>query len=322
MKRIRRTEANRTLFDPRVSPAFSVKPGESFVIETEDALSGRLRDESTLPIPENLFSPGTTPPLSNPMGGPIYLEGAGKGDLVAVNIERIEVDAQGVTAIFPGAGPLCDSIRWQALSRPFTKIIRHLPGPSGTTRDGTAILREGVSWPLAPFIGCMGVCPEVEIETSSMGQGPWGGNLDVRAFREGSRVFLNAYHPGGLFYAGDVHAGQGDTEFTGTADETRAELQLSLEIVKNRRCAFVRIERPDVLISVAAARPLEDAVRSAIVDLMDWIVSDYGIDPREAYMHASVNPDFRVRIYQMAPLGRLRYTAGAEIPKRHVAKKS
>ena len=51
------------------------------------------------------------------------------------------VDEQGMTAIFPEAGPLADSIKWRDAAQPHTHIIRHLPGPSGTTRDG-----EGVFW--------------------------------------------------------------------------------------------------------------------------------------------------------------------------------
>lgn len=318
MKRIPRDLALRFEFDARVPPILRVAPGESFVVETEDAIAGQIRDEGTLPIPERLWSFKTTPPRANPMGGPVYLEGAEKGDLVVVNIEKVEVDDQGVTAIFPIAGPLHDSIKWKVLSEPYTKIIRHLPGPSGTTRDGKGVFNDKITWDLKPFIGCLGVCPEVEVETAAVGQGPWGGNLDVRDFCEGSKVFLNCYHAGGLFYVGDVHASQGDTEFYGVADETRATLQLSLGLVKRKRCGFVRIEKRDSIIAVWSAKPCEEAIRNAIFDLMDWMVTDYGVPPREAYMHACINPDFRVHVYQMVPLGRLQYTCGAEVPKKYL----
>ena len=51
------------------------------------------------------------------------------------------------------------------------------------------------------------------------GQGEWGGNLDIRDVTVGNKIFLPVHQAGGLFYLGDVHASQGDTEFTGTAAE-------------------------------------------------------------------------------------------------------
>jgi hypothetical protein len=51
---------------------------------------------------------------------------------------------------------------------------------------------------------------------------------------------------------------------------------------------------------------------------MRWMVDDYGVSGIDAYTHMSVNPDFRVNVYQMARVGRLRYTAGAEIPKKYL----
>ena len=63
-----------------------------------------------------------------------------------------------------------------------------------------------------------------------MGQGSWGGNMDCREIREGSTIYLNCYHDGGLLFVGDVHGSQADTEFYGIADETRAEVTLSCEV--------------------------------------------------------------------------------------------
>ena len=59
--------------------------------------------------------------------------------------------------------------------------------------------------------------------TSLDGQGEWGGNLDIRDVAPGNRILLPIYHAGALFYLGDVHASQGDTEFTGTAAETQGD---------------------------------------------------------------------------------------------------
>ena len=76
--------------------------------------------------------------------------------------------------------------------------------------------------PLSPFIGTLAVAPEREVETPGLGQGSWGGNLDVRDICPNTRVLLPCYHRGALLYAGDVHACQGDGEFYGTAMEIRS----------------------------------------------------------------------------------------------------
>ena len=108
--------------------------------------------------------------------------------------------------------------------------------------------------------------------------------------KEATRCYLNCYHDGGLLYVGDVHGSQGDTEFYGTADETRAELTLSCRVVKNKRIPFVRLEKQESIVSLYSFRPLEDAVESAIVNLMEWMVTEYGVSERDAYMHTCINP--------------------------------
>lgn len=316
MQRIPMSEAMEYEFDHRHPPKLRVKQGESFVIETEDAGSGLVRSTDVASRLDDLPTRKFDPPKGNPIGGPVYVEGAERGDLLEVTIEQIIVDEQGFTNFRPGSGPLGDSYRWQSLRGPYVHIIKHLPGPSGTTRDGKGVLNDKVSWDLQPMIGTVGTAPDREVETSSVGQGAWGGNLDVRDIKEGTKVYLNCYHEGGLFYAGDVHAGQGDTEFYGTADECRAEVTLSCRVIRDKHVPFVRLEKPDSIVQLYSYRPLEDAVESAIVNLMEWMVTEYGVSEKDAYMHTCVNPEFRINVYQMVRLGRIQYTAGAEIPKK------
>ena len=151
------------------------------------------------------------------------------------------------------------------------------PGPSGTTRDGTLHFDERRSWPITPFIGTLGVAPDREVTTSIDGQGEWGGNLDIRDVAPGNRILLPIFHEGALFYLGDVHASQGDTEFTGTAAETKATVRLRLELEKGKRIPGMRIEKPGSLVAIHAEKPLDQAVETATIHLMDWLISEYGI---------------------------------------------
>ena len=318
MKRITRDRAMEYEFDYRHPPKLRVAQGESFVIDTEDAGSGQVRSADAASRLNDCPTRNFFPPKGNPIGGPVYVEGAERGDLLEVTVEKIVVDEQGFTNMRPGTGPLSDSFKWASLRGPFVHIVKHLPGPSGTMRDGKGVLNDKVSWDLQPMIGTIGVAPDREVETSAVGQGPWGGNLDVRDVKEGTRVYLNCYHEGALFYAGDVHASQGDTEFYGTADETRAELTLSCRVIKHKTIPFVRLEKEESIVALYSFRPLEDAVESAIVNLMEWMVTEYGVSERDAYMHMCINPEFRVNVYQMVRLGRLEYTVGAEIPRKYL----
>src|SRR5262249_22903811 len=221
--------------------------------------------------------------------------------------------------IGPKRGPLGESTRWPELSGDYTtKVFRHTPGPSGTTRDGTLHFSERLSWPITPFVGTLGVAPDREVATSLDGQGDWGGNLDIRDAAAGNRLFLPIFHDGARFYLGDVHASQGDTEFTGTAAETKATVRLRLDLIKGKRFPSLRIEKPDALVAVHAYRPLEVAVETATLHLMDWLITEYGFTPTDAYCLVSTCPDFRINVYQMCKVAKLNYVAGAEIPKRYL----
>jgi amidase len=319
MQRILREQARKYAFDWQDEPLLRVEPGESFEIETYDASTGYFRSPQDKAIPA--LRPGfdRSPPQANPIGGPVWLQGAERGDTLVVTIEDILVDDSSWIAIGPRRGPLGESTRWPELSGDYTtKIFRHTPGPSGTTRDGTLHFSPRISWPITPFIGTLGVAPDREVTTSIDGQGEWGGNLDIRDVAPGNRIFLPIFHPGALFYLGDVHASQGDTEFTGTAAETKATVRVKLDLIKGKRIAWLRIEKPEAIIAAYAFRPLEVAVETATVYLMDWLITDYGFTPTDAYCLVSTCPDFRIHVYQMCRLGKLNYVAGAELPKRYL----
>src|SRR5690348_1352290 len=270
VQRIPRDLARKYAFDSRDEPLLKVRPGESFEIETYDASTGFFKTEADKAIPGKRPGFDRTPAMANPIGGPVFVEGAERGDVLAVSIEDIVVDDYSWIAIGPRRDPLGESTRWPELSQEYTtKIFKHRPGPSGTTRDGTLEFNERLHWPITPFVGTLGVAPDREVTTSLDGQGEWGGNLDIRDIAPGNRVLLPVFHSGALFYLGDVHASQGDTEFTGTAAETKATVRLKFEVLKQRRIPWMRIEKTESIVSVFASRPLEVAVETATINLID-----------------------------------------------------
>jgi amidase len=306
-------------FDYNKKPIAIVREGQSFTFSTQDNLSGLIRSEKDLPLHKNLKPYSDSfPQRHNPVTGPFYIEGAEPGDMLEISIENIVPDDYGITCIIPGMGPLKDSVKWPELGKAYTKKIKHIPGPSGTTSDGIGIFDDKVSFALTPFIGTIGVCPEFEVLSTMTGQFPCCGNWDSRDINIGSRLYVNCYHPGGLLYAGDVHASQGDTEWTCVADETKADVTLSCKVIKDKNIPYARIEKEGFIIQLYADKPMEEAVHHAIIHLMDWIVEDYGINPRDLYAMISILPDFRIRVYQMIRDPLLKYVVGAEFPKKYL----
>ena len=153
---------------------------------------------------------------------------------------------------------------------------------------------------------------------SLLGQGPFGGNIDCRDVAPGHTILLNSYHKGGLLYIGDIHGGQGDTEFTGIADETRATVQLNCTVIKNKRQPTVRIDKPESIVAVGINLPMEHAVYDACANMIDWLSEDYGVKPQDTYIRMSCDPAFRIRTYQMVRAITIQHVVGAEYPK-HVA---
>lgn len=64
-------------------PVLSIKSGDIVVIETQDAFGGKLKNENTKPSDVEKL------PFVNPVNGPIYIDGAKRGDTLKITIELI-----------------------------------------------------------------------------------------------------------------------------------------------------------------------------------------------------------------------------------------
>lgn len=300
-------------------PILRVRPGEPFVVETEDAFNGAISSGDRVPSPETL-----DPRPPNPCAGPVHVEGAMPGDVLAVDILDIVPADQGAHCIFPGEGTLARSAAHPECHGPYARIIRHVPGPSGTTSDGYGVFADGVRWPLQPHIGTIGTAPRRPVAAGAdtlMGQGRHGGNLDCRDVRRGCTILLPVEVEGACVYLGDVHASMSDGEWVGNADECRAEVTLQCRLLRTR-ISWPRVETPESIIQLASGKPLEAAIRQAFLWLTDWLVEEQGFSSREAYMQLGVNPGVRIHVYQLVDLGRLGYTVGVAFPRHQLDRQS
>ena len=126
--------------------------------------------------------------------------------------------------------------------------------------------------------------------------------------------FVGTVVPGTLGL-GDVHAVQGDGEICGTAMEVSSNVTLKVELEKNKKLDWPRVESMDEIMSICSAKPLEDAVRLAFLELIKWLETDYGFERYDAYMFLSLAAE--ARIAQIVdPL----FTVVAKLPKKILPK--
>ena len=307
------------VFDKDAPPVLVVQPGEKFTAETEDCYNGVIREDTRRLFPRDCGprSNSTVPIQHNPMCGPIYVEGVEAGDTLVVNIEKIDNMLLGITSTVPGAHFFAGLRGWEECDEMYTGITEVDNG----ARKGTWKYEQHTyTWDLNPFLGTIATAPQFEVLSTlatNFGSHPaCGGNIDCRDVREGAKVYLQSLNKGGLLFVGDMHASMGDGEVTGAANEVAGEVTLSCDVVKNKRLSNIRIETTEALISVYQYRPVEDAIKHALKDLILWLEEDYGMTKREAYMLASICPEFRINVYQVcAELGRLMAVVGVQLSK-------
>jgi formamidase len=244
-------------YHPAIKPVLRAKPGEYIVFETRDALDSDLDLAST---PEDVTAVDLN--LVHPMTGPVHIDGAERGDVLAVTLVDIEPDEYGYTVIVPGFGFLRDLY-------PDPYIVNWRLNRQSATSEGMP----GVAVPYQAFMGSVGVLPGgpelakwlarekelgdmggIALQPEPMGAQPAsvcgpegshkgecartipprenGGNMDVKQMQIGTTLLLPCFIDGCGLFVGDVHYAQGDGEVSGTAVEMGATVTVITEVRK------------------------------------------------------------------------------------------
>jgi amidase len=289
---------------PYSQPVLHIKPGDRVVVETRDAFEGAIKSETDRP------SELLNMPYLNPQNGPIMVEGAEKGDVIAVHIEKMSPrgdDPHGICCMIPYFGALTGTDYTALLDEPLPEIVRKIK-----------IDEDNVYWskrntlPYRPHIGTLSVSPEID-SINSLTPDKHGGNMDVPDMGPGSITYLPVRSAGGRLFIGDAHACQGDGEVCGTAVEYASTTTIRVDLIKNWWIEWPRLENADALMSIGSARPLEDATRIAYRELVLWMAAEYGFDKWDAYMMLSQCGKVRLGNF-VDP----KYTVGAMIAKHHL----
>ena len=288
------------VYGPYSQSRLEIEPGDMVSIETEDAFGGLIQSEDDLPSKKLTF------PFLNPQCGPITIKGAEKGDCLAIAIHAVENrGGYGTTCLIPNLGALVGTSSTAMLNKPLPEKVRCLRvDKAGTHWNEKLIL------PYEPFIGTIGVAPQLEA-ISSLQPDYHGGNMDLPDVGPGAIIYIPVHSPGAKLFVGDCHATQGDGEITAVAIEQPATVTLQIDLIKNWSFAGPRIETPEMIMAVGSARPLDDAVRIGFRELIQWMAADYGHDELDAYM--LLGQVGRLRLGNMVDP---KYTVGASINKK------
>lgn len=280
-------------FTRHAEPRLRIAPGETIMVETQDAFSGQIRtaedrrDKSTMPF-------------SNPLTGPILVEGAEPGDALAVTIRSIEPTLGQCFTRTGDAGPLAP---WLGSNCPHgTHVCR--------IADGVIHWSEHVKIPYRPMLGCIGTAPSWGVPTT-LPAGPHGGNMDIVEVAPGNTIYLPVTVPGAYLYVGDAHAAMGHGELSASGLEMPAETVLTVDLAKGKTIPGPRVETPTEIISIASGAPMERATAQAFSQLILWMEGDYGWDRWRAYDLLTHVATLTVGYFAIG-------TVGAKVEKRYL----
>ena len=290
---------------PYSQPVLKVAPGDRIVVDTRDAFDGKIQTEQDLP------SQKLRVPFLNPQSGPIMIEGAEKGDVVAVYIESMlprGANPRGTCCLIPRFGGLAATDFTALLNDPLPEITRKID----LDEDGVYWSRR-VTLPYRPHIGTLSLSPEID-SINSLTPDNHGGNMDIPDMGPGSITYLPVRSPGARLFIGDAHACQGDGEVCGTAVEYASKTTIHVDLIKAWEIDWPRLETEDKIMVIGSARPLEDATRIAYRELVLWMAKEYGYDQWDAYMMLSQCGKVRLGNF-VDP----KYSVAAGVEKKYLA---
>lgn len=252
-------------FSRHNEPRLRIEPGETVLVETEDAFSGQIRTNDDR-------RDKTKKPYGNPQTGPIWIEGAAPGDTLAVEVISIEPSIGQCATRTSDPKQLCEFLGTDC--------------PHGThvcrINDGLIHWSDNITIPYTPMLGCIGTAPDTGVPTTGPA-GPHGGNMDIIETAPGSTVYLPVYVDGAYLYLGDAHAAMGHGELSASGLEMPSHTTITVNLIKDRRIPAPRIESATEIMTIATERPMERSIARAYAWLILWMEEEYGWDRWKAY---------------------------------------
>ncbi len=251
----------KNVYSPAHAPHGRVRSGETFQIETADCFGGRFRDPAKVTaedfawVEENL----------DVVTGPIVVEGARPGDVIAVRIEAMEMTTPGTVVV-----------RSLSQASPDDWWLDHLSSKALPVVDGKVVVSDGLRIPVRPVIGCIATAPSNETVLSRF-QGAFGGNQDCGEMTTGATIVLPVNVAGGLLYFGDCKAAMADGEIVDAPEIGTLITATATVRVRPKSMRWPRVETATQLTTVVSDISLADACRQAFRELLLWIEEDFAL---------------------------------------------
>ncbi|MCS4047842.1 amidase [Salinibacter ruber] len=263
-------------FDPDMTPIHTAADGESLTVKTADSLEGAVQTESDLleEIPEEV----------NAATGPIAVEGAEPGDVLAVEIEAVRLrEDQGRVVTAPGFGLLQNH---EEIEHPSTRIT-----PVGDRH----ILFGDIRLPVEPVIGTIGVATAKETIATLIPH-DHGGNLDTTDMTAGTTAYFPVFQEGAMLAMGDAKATMADGEMCGTGAEIGVEIDLTVSVVTDSPVDLRRplVQTGEAVKTIASAETLEAACKQATEDLSRLLAQEHEMSLTDAYMLSSLTGGLQI----------------------------
>ncbi len=250
-------------FSSALSPVLTVDPGDSVRFQ---ALNAGWRWERE----GELFERDTTLHDGHALTGPIEVRGARAGQTLVVRVDEVTPRDWGVTF---------------AEGEPFHWML-----------DGDVATDDrGITVPLAPFLGVIGMPPPEPGVHSTIPPRRFGGNIDCKLLVAGPAVSLPIPVDGVLLSAGDGHGAQGDGEVSGTAIECpleRAQLTLDVRPDLDLRTPVARTS--DAWVTFGFDEDLDLAAEECLATMLDLMERELGLERSHALALSSVAVDLHV----------------------------
>jgi acetamidase/formamidase len=215
----------------------------------------------------------------DPLTGPFYIEGAMPGDLLVVKINKLRLNRDWAISD-KGLVSRAMTQEYRARIKPdFTETRWRLDREKGTaTPEKPSENLKNLVLTVHPMLGGIGVAPRSsDPPIPTIDSGYAGGNLDFTQICEGTTIYLPVLQPGALLYVGDGHALQGDGELNGVALETSLDIELTVDVVREKSISGPRAEDKDYLMSFGLSGSLDAAFSRATSDLAIWLQNDYNL---------------------------------------------
>ncbi|MDE2652754.1 MAG: acetamidase/formamidase family protein [Gemmatimonadota bacterium] len=262
-----------------IPPVLTVPSGAVVEVLTKEASDGQITP-ATLEADLANVDFG----LIHPLTGPIAVEGASPGDILAVTIHEVEVTGWVWATILPGFGFLAEEF-----TEPWIRGFEMEPGATEVA------FNDDITIPLDPFPGVMGVAPATDSMLVTIPPRENGGNMDNRYLGPGTTVYFPVQVEGANFSIGDAHAVQGDGEVSGTAIEAPVRVVFTVEVMDNPRgMVEPQYETDDYYAVTGFGTTIDEAARKATRYMIDYLVAEHGLSRNEAYVLCSLAGDLKI----------------------------